>query len=125
MKGTDVTGAFAAEQSFAAAQLLTNDQITLGEALELSHEKHLSSSLGNAELLPIAVTDELRTLGADYLQAKERGIKRDGALGMASELLAARRQMAALLKPETSWRFGDLHGRWQVEVSKTAQLPAS
>src|ERR1700761_6635590 len=91
-----VTVAFAAEQSFAAAQLLTSDKITLLEALRLSYAKHIATLVGNAHFLPISITAELCRLQAAYVQAEERGISREDAFRMASELMATLRQLAPL-----------------------------
>lgn len=97
---TAVTVAFAAEQSFAAAQLLTSDKITRLDALRLSYDKYVSSLLVHKHFLPIGIAAELRRVQSSYVQARERGIDSEGALRLTSELMIILRRMAPLLTAE-------------------------
>jgi hypothetical protein len=97
---TAVTLAFAAEQSFAAAQLLTSDKITPLDALRLCYEKYIASLLVHAHFLPSSITAELRMAQSNYVRAKDKEISRADALRMASELMAILRQLAPLLQAE-------------------------
>jgi hypothetical protein len=95
---TAVTVAFAAEQSCAAAQLLTSDKIAPLEALRLSYEKYVSSLLVHTHFLPIDIVAELHRVQSNYMHALERGIGSEDALRLASELMVILRQMAPLLR---------------------------
>jgi len=97
---TAVTLAFAAEQSFAAAQLLTSDKITPLDALRLSYDKYVSSLLVHTQFLPISLTAELRGAQSEYAHAKEKGISREDARRLASDLMVILRRMAPLLEAE-------------------------
>jgi len=97
---TAVTLAFAAEQSFAAAQLLSSDRIAPEDALRLSYDKYISSLLAHTRFLPVSITAKLLRAQSRYVQAKERGISRDDAGRLASELMVILRQMASLLRTD-------------------------
>jgi hypothetical protein len=99
---TAVTLAFAAEQSFAAAQLLSSDKIPALDALRLCYEKYIASLLVHAHFLPSGITAELRLAQSNYVRAKDKGISKADALQMASELMAILRQMAPLLQAEAA-----------------------
>jgi hypothetical protein len=66
---TSVTLAFAAEQSLAAAQLLTSDKIAPLDALRLSYDEHISSLLTHTHFLPIGITARLRNARSKYARA--------------------------------------------------------
>jgi hypothetical protein len=99
---TAVSLAFAAEQSFAAAQLLTSNMITPQEALRLSYDKYISPLLEHTRFLPLSMTARLRSAHATYVDAEKRGIGREDASRLASELMVILRQMAPLLERRTA-----------------------
>jgi len=103
---TAVTLAFAAEQSTAAAQLLTSDKITPLDALRLAYDKYISSLLENTHFLPIPIIARLRRAQSTYVDAKETGISTEHARRLASELVVILRQMAPLFSAEP---HKDLH----------------
>jgi hypothetical protein len=95
---TAVTLAFAAEQSFAAAALLTSNVITQQEALRLSYDKYISPLLEHTRFLPLSITARLRSAQAKYLHAEKRGIGREDASRLASELMVILRRILPLLE---------------------------
>jgi hypothetical protein len=97
-----VTLAFAAEQSFAAAQLLASNMITQQEALRLSYDKYISPLLEHTRFLPLSMTASLRSAHATYVHAEKRGIGREDVSRLASELMVILRQMAPLLERRTA-----------------------
>ena len=99
---TAVTLAFAAEQSFSAAQLLTSDKIPPLDALRVSYDRYVRSLLVHAQFLPASITADLRMAQSNYARAKKKGISREEALRMASELMVILRQMAPLLQARNS-----------------------
>jgi len=99
---TAVTLAFAAEQSFAAAQLLTSNMITPQEALRLTYHKYISPLLEHTRFLPLSMTAMLRSAHAKYVHAEKRGIGREDASRLASELMVILHQMAPLLERRTA-----------------------
>ena len=103
---TAVALAFAAEQSFAAAQLLTSNTITPQEALRLSYEEYVSPLLEHTRFLPLSMTARLRRAHAEYVRAEKRGIGREDASRLASELMVILRQIAPLLERRTLVRAG-------------------
>jgi len=60
-----------------------------------SYEKYLASLLVHAHFLPSITTAELRMAQSSYVRAKEKGIRREDALRMASELIAVLRHISA------------------------------
>jgi len=105
MKGSEdwdtaVTLAFAAEQSTAAAQLLTSNTTPPLDALGLAYDKYISSLLENTHFLPIGITAKLLSAQSKYVHAKERGISTEHARRLASELMVILRQMAPLFSAE-------------------------
>ena len=99
---TAVTLAFAAEQSFGAAALLTSNMITQQEALRLSYDRYISPLLEHTRFLPLSITARLRSAQAKYVHAEKRGIGRDDARRLASELMVILRQIAPLLERKTA-----------------------
>ena len=95
---TAVTLAFAAEQSFSAAQLLTSEKIPTLDALRLSYDRYVSSLLAHARFLPASIAAELRIAQSNYARAKNKAISSEDALRMASQLMTILRQMAPLLQ---------------------------
>ena len=93
-----VTLAFAAEQSFAAAELLASNIITPQEALRLSYDKYISPLLEHARFLPLSITARLRSAHARYVHAEKRGIGRDDANRLVSELMVILRQIVPFLE---------------------------
>ena len=93
-----VTLAFAAEQSLAAAELLASNIITPQEALRLSYAKYISPLLEHARFLPLSITARLRSAHATYVHAEKRGIGREDASRLASELMVILRQIVPFLE---------------------------
>jgi hypothetical protein len=94
-----VTLAFAAEQSLAAAELLASNIITQREALQLSYDRYISPLLEHTRFLPLSITARLRSTRAKYVHAEKRGIGREDASQLASELMVVLRQIVPLLEP--------------------------
>lgn len=97
-----VTFAFAAEQSLAAAELLASNIIMPQEALRLSYEKYISPLLEHARFLPLSITARLRSAQARYVHADKRGIGREDASRLASELTVILRQIVPLFERKIS-----------------------
>ena len=93
-----VTLAFAAEQSLAAAELLASNIITPQEALRLSYDKYISALLEHARFLPLNITARLRSVHARYAHAEKRGIGKEDARRLASELMVILRQIVPFLE---------------------------
>jgi hypothetical protein len=89
--------AFAAEQLFAAAQLLTSDLVPWNRALRISYERHLVPLLENDSLLPEQIRDELLEAHRSYVSAKSRGMTPDFARQLARELMGILREVTGIL----------------------------
>ena len=89
--------AFASEQLFAAAQLLTSDLVPWNRALRVSYERHLVPLLENDSLLPAQIRDELLEAHRSYVSAKSRGLTREFACQLASELMQILRDIIPIL----------------------------
>ena len=89
--------AFAAEQLFAAAQLLTSDLVPWNRALRISYERHLVPLLENDSLLPQHIRDELLEAHRSYISAKSRGMSPDFARQLARELMGILRDVTRIL----------------------------
>ena len=94
---TTVALAFAAEQSFAAAQLLTSDTATPTDALKLCYSKYVSALLVHSHFLPPGITENLEASQSNYVRAQEAGISTEDAERMASELVVILRQLTPFL----------------------------
>jgi hypothetical protein len=92
-----ITLAYAAEQLFAAAQLLTSDIVPWNRALRIAHERHLAPLLENERFLPERIRDRLLEAHRSYLSAKSAGITREYARQLASELMSILSDTSAML----------------------------
>jgi hypothetical protein len=99
---TTVTLAFAAEQSLAAAQLLTSDKIAPLDALRLSYDKYISSLLTHTHFLPVGITARLRNARSKYASAAETGISTEDARQLTSELMVILREIAPRLRTKVA-----------------------
>ena len=93
-----VSLAFAAEQLFAAAQLLTSDLVPANQALELVHERHLVPLLDNGDFLPEPVRHQIVEAQHSYNTAVSKGLTRDFARCLASELMKILSEVTGILK---------------------------
>jgi hypothetical protein len=82
-----VTLAFAAENLFAAAQLLTSDLVPWKRALRVAYDRHLVPLLENDDFLPEEIRERLLDAHRSYLRANSRGLNPDFACQLASELM--------------------------------------
>lgn len=82
-----ITLAFAAENLFAAAQLLTSDLVPWKRALRLAYDRHLVPLLENDDFLPEEIREKLLDAHRSYLRANSRGINPEFARQLASELM--------------------------------------
>jgi hypothetical protein len=92
-----ITLAYAAEQLFAAAQLLTSDIVPWNRALRIAHERHLAPLLENERFLPERIRDRLLEAQRSYLRAKSAGITREYARQLASELMSILNDTSTML----------------------------
>ena len=92
-----ITLAFAAEQLFAAAQLLTSDLVPWNRALRIAYERHLVPLLENDSLLPADIRDKMLDAHRSYISAKSRGLSREFARELANELMVILREIIPLL----------------------------
>ena len=92
-----ITLAFAAEQLFAAAQLLTSDLVPWNRALRIAYERHLVPLLENDRLLPEDIRDKMLEAHRSYISAKSRGLSKEFAQHLASELMDILREIMPLL----------------------------
>ena len=96
-----ITLAFAAEQLFAAAQLLTSDFVPWNRALRIAYERHLVPLLDNDSLLPENIRDKMLEAHRSYVSAKSRGLTREFARELASQLMDILREIMPLLSRVT------------------------
>jgi hypothetical protein len=89
--------AFAAENLFAAAQLLTSDIVPWKRALRLSYERHLVPLIENDDFLPPHIREELLEAHRSYLRASSRGLNAEFARQLASELMKILKEISAIL----------------------------
>ena len=89
--------AFAAENLFAAAQLLTSDVLPWNRALRLAYEKHLVPLVENDDLLPEDIREKLLEAHRSYVHAKSEGLSPSFAHQLASELMAIVREISEIL----------------------------
>jgi hypothetical protein len=76
--------AYAAEQLFAAAQLLTSDRIPADHALRVSCEQHISGLMEYREFLPKAIGTELE---AAYSLCSDRKVWRSAKKTLSNWLV--------------------------------------
>ena len=100
--------AFAAEQLFAAAQLLTSDLVPWNRALRITYERHLVPLLENDSLLPAHIRDELLEAHRSYISAKSRGMNREFARQLAKELMGILRDITRILNRIRGQYLSDL-----------------
>ena len=104
-----ITLAFAAEQLFAAAQLLTSDLVPWNRALHTAHERHIVPLLENDSLLPEGIREKLREAHRSYLAADAQGLTPDFARKLASELMAIFSEITTLLNRASGPASPDLN----------------
>ena len=93
-----ITLAFAAEQLFAAAQLLTSDLVPWNRALRLAYERHLVPLLENDTLMPEEIRDQLLEAHRSYVSAKSRGLNREFSRQLAAQLMTILDEITTLLR---------------------------
>lgn len=93
-----ITLAFAAEKLFEASQLLTSDLVPANRALEIVHEHHLVPLLDNGNFLPEPVRNQLVEAQRSYDSAVSKGLTRDFARQLASQLMRILSEITAILK---------------------------
>jgi hypothetical protein len=96
-----ITLAFAAEQLFAAAQLLTSDLVPWNRALRIAYERHLVPLLENDSLLPENIRDKMLDAHRSYISAKSDGLTPEFARELASQLMDILREIMPLLSRVT------------------------
>jgi len=89
--------AFAAENLFAAAQLLTSDLVPWKRALRVSYERHIVPLVENDDLLPADIREKLLDAHRSYIQADSRGLNREFARQLASELMGILSEISSML----------------------------
>lgn len=89
--------AFAAENLFAAAQLLTSDLLPWNRALRIACEKHLVPLLENDEFLPSDIRERLLEAHRSYVRASSQGLSPTFARQLGSELMAILREISEVL----------------------------
>ena len=92
-----ITLAFAAENLFAAAQLLTSDLVPWKPALRIAYERHLVPLLENDDFLPDNIRDKLLDAHRSYIGASSRGLNQNFARQLASELMDILREITAII----------------------------
>lgn len=93
-----VSLAFAAEQLFAAAQLLTSDLVPWNEALRIAYHRHLVPLIENDDFLPEDIRDKMLEARRSYDDASARGLTRDFARELASELMGILAEITPMLR---------------------------
>lgn len=89
--------AFAAENLFAAAQLLTTDLLPWNRALRIAYAKHLVPLIENDDFLPEDIRGKLVEAHRSYLCADSHGLCPSFARQLASELMALVREISEIL----------------------------
>ena len=92
-----ITLAFAAENLFAAAQLLTSDLVPWKRALRTAYDRHMVPLLDNDHLLPADIRDRLLDAHRSYLRANSRGLNPEFARQLASELMGILGEISSAL----------------------------
>jgi len=107
-----ITLAFAAEQLFAAAQLLTSDLVPWNRALRIAYERHLVPLVENDSFLPADIRAKMLEAHRSYLREKSRGLSREFARELANDLMSILREIMPLLNR--------VSGRPALELDKAA-----
>jgi hypothetical protein len=94
-----ITLAFAAENLFAAAQLLTSDIVPWKRALRLAYDRHLVPLLDNCDFLPADIREKLLDAHRSFLRANSRGLSAEFARQLASELMGILSETTSMLNP--------------------------
>lgn len=92
-----ITLAFAAENLFAAAQLLTSDLVPWRRALRIAYDRHLVPLLENDDFLPEDIREKLLDAHRSYIGASSRGMNPAFARQLASELMDILGEITAAL----------------------------
>ena len=100
-----ITLAFAAENLFAAAQLLTSDLIPWKRALRVAYDRHLVPLLDNDDLLPADIRDKLLDAHRSFLRASSRGLNAEFARQLANDLMSILGEITSLLNPVSRSSF--------------------
>jgi hypothetical protein len=100
-----ITLAFAAENLFAAAQLLTSDLVPWKRALRVAYDRHLVPLLDNDDLLPVDIRDKLLDAHRSFLRANSRGLNAEFARQLANELMSILEEITSLLNPVSGPSF--------------------
>lgn len=105
-----ITLAYAAEQLFAASQLLTSDLVPGNRALRMAYDRHLVPLLENERFLPEGIREKLLGAHQSFLSANYTGLSHDCARQLASELMSILRDISATLNRTSSppsWKVID------------------
>ena len=105
-----ITLAFAAENLFSAAQLLTSDVVPWKRALRLAYDRHLVPMLENDDLLPEEIRDKLLDAHRSFIRANSRGLNPTFARQLASELMDILGEITAIMNrtPKPATFFPDI-----------------
>jgi hypothetical protein len=98
-----ITLAYAAEQLFAASQLLTSDLVPGSRALQMAYDRHIVPLLDNERLLPEGIREKLLGARQTFLSANCTGLSHDCARQLASELMNILRDVSATLDKSSSY----------------------
>lgn len=105
-----ITLAYAAEQLFAASQLLTSDLVPSNRALRTAYESHIAPLLENERFLPESIREKLIVAQQSYRAAESTGLTRGSARQLAAELMSILRDITARLSGASSppsWKIVD------------------
>lgn len=105
-----ITLAYAAEQLFAASQLLTSDLVPSNRALRTAYDTHIAPLLDNERFLPEGIREKLLGARQTFLSASCTELSHDCARQLAAELMNILRDVSATLNPTSnppSWKFDE------------------
>lgn len=105
-----ITLAYAAEQLFAASQLLTSDLVPGSRALRMAYDRHIVPLLENERFLPEDIREKLMGAHQSFLSANCTGLSHDCARQLASELMNILRDVSRTLNRTSgppSWKVID------------------
>ena len=97
-----ITLAYAAEQLFAASQLLTSDLAPSNRALRTAYENYIAPLLDNERFLPENIREKLAEAQQSYRSAESTGLTRGSACQLAAELMSILRDISATLNRTSS-----------------------
>jgi hypothetical protein len=103
-----ITLAYAAEQLFAASQLLTSDLVPDKRALRTAYDRHIVPLLENERFLPEGIRKKLVGAHEAFLSANCTGLSHDCARQLASDLMNILRDVSATLNRASgppSWKI--------------------